>query len=393
MTPGTESAPAAFRAPTSAAVAALVDRVRREPELRDELVPLLREDHPVYAGRGASSAARTRAWLLSVCAEVGLPDDALPAVLDDLVNEVDPVCVAGAAVAVRGLAAPPRPVANALLVALNAMRVRDVPVVLAPPGTPWSVAPQTSAVTEVLAALRWCRLDQTQIAELAALAAQDGWSAAARADLHTTLTSARRRAGRLCLDLCAGPATVPTGFTAAATPGTLAGVQVQDQSGERLSLLSYLAAAPTVVTFFYTRCTNPNKCSLTVTKLADLQRRLAGSAVQLAAVSYDPGYDLPGRMAVYGSARGLVFGSAVRMLRAVDGHDALLRFFRLRVGYNSGLVNRHAVEVFLMDGERIAMSRSQLPWAVNEVATAALALRHSSVATTVPVVGATVPVV
>src|SRR4051812_44426092 len=139
MTAPADPLPAAF-----GAVAELVDRVRAEPELRDELVPLLREDHPMYAGRGTSSAARLRGWLLSVFAEVGLPDGAVPAVLDDLSNEIDPVCIAGAAVAVRGLASPPRELAVALLAALRTARTRDVPVLLAAPGTPWSTATATS---------------------------------------------------------------------------------------------------------------------------------------------------------------------------------------------------------------------------------------------------------
>jgi len=47
-----------------------------------------------------------------------------------------------------------------------------------------------------------------------------------------------------------------------------------------------------------------------------------------------------------------------------------------------------------MDGERIDTSWSQLPWAVDEVAVAALAqCRHPSAAAAGPVVGATVPVV
>src|SRR3954470_15904880 len=152
MTAPADPLPAAF-----GAVAELVDRVRAEPELRDELVPLLREDHPAYAGRGTASAARLRGWLLSTFAEVGLPDDAVATVLDDLTNELDVVCVTGAAIAVRGLPAPPRDAAVALLAALRTARARDLPVVLTAPGTPWSATAALSPVAEVLAALRCCR--------------------------------------------------------------------------------------------------------------------------------------------------------------------------------------------------------------------------------------------
>ena len=58
-----------------------------------------------------------------------------------------------------------------------------------------------------------------------------------------------------------------------------------------------------------------------------------GLAGQLAAITYDPGFDLPPRLAAYGRARGLTVRSSVRMFRAVEGHSRLAEFFGLRVGY------------------------------------------------------------
>ena len=72
-------------------------------------------------------------------------------------------------------------------------------------------------------------------------------------------------------------------------------VELEDQDGRRLTFGECFVGAPTVAVFFYTRCTNPNKCSLTIAKLAQLQAAiqtasLAGQ-IKTAAISYDPAFD------------------------------------------------------------------------------------------------------
>ncbi len=93
--------------------------------------------------------------------------------------------------------------------------------------------------------------------------------------------------------------------------------------------------------------------------------------VQLAAITYDPGFDLPDRLAAYARARGMILNDAVRMLRAVEGHDQLRRFFGLRVGYNGSIVNQHGVELYLLDSElQIVRTWARVPWEVADVAEA-----------------------
>ena len=43
--------------------------------------------------------------------------------------------------------------------------------------------------------------------------------------------------------------------------------QVQDQNGTVTTFGDLLRTRPSVLTFFYMRCANPNKCSLTISKL------------------------------------------------------------------------------------------------------------------------------
>ncbi len=62
----------------------------------------------------------------------------------------------------------------------------------------------------------------------------------------------------------------------------------------------FFRGQPSIVVFFYTRCDNPQKCSLTVSKLARVQQQLAerglADQVRTAAITYDPGFDLPERL-------------------------------------------------------------------------------------------------
>jgi protein SCO1/2 len=328
----------------------------------DELVERLHEGSPIYAGRSAAASGRIRAGVLAEFAAVGLPAAAVPYLVEALRTELNPEVVAAAALAVRGWPGSDPELAAALVQALVNLRGRDGP------DRPGSTR---TALIEVLAALRWQPSVAVGIVEaleqLNREHARD-WSAPVRRALAETLSTLRGRCGRGPLSLSAVPAPVvaPVGGAVA----DLHGVVVEDQHGVRLGLVEFLTRADTVVAFFYTRCSNPNKCSLTITKLADLQARMIehGLAGQLAAITYDPGFDLPPRLAAYGRARGLTFGDGVRMLRAVEGQQRLAEFFGLRVGYTGSIVNQHGLELHLVDpGLRVRRTWARIPWEVADV--------------------------
>ena len=133
----------------------------------------------------------------------------------------------------------------------------------------------------------------------------------------------------------------------------------EDHDGASITFKEFFRGHPSIVVFFYTRCDNPLKCSLTVTKLARIQQLLEaqGLAEQIhtAAITYDPAFDLPERLRGYGQSRGVRLDARHRMLRATDGMDALRRHFKLGVNFIESLVNRHRVEVYILDAEgRIA---------------------------------------
>ena len=110
---------------------------------------------------------------------------------------------------------------------------------------------------------------------------------------------------------------------------------------------------PTALAFFYTRCTNPDKCSLTVTRLARLAQRVAADKLDanVAGISYDPGWDNPGRLRRYGSDRGMRFSPRCTLLRTVGAFDPLIEAFELGVGFGPVTVNRHRLDLVVLDRE------------------------------------------
>jgi protein SCO1/2 len=149
-------------------------------------------------------------------------------------------------------------------------------------------------------------------------------------------------------------------------------IALEDHNGELITFEKFFVGQPTIVVFFYTRCDNPLKCSLTVTKLARLQRLLEARGladrIHTAAITYDPAFDLPERLRIYGQDRGARMDAHHRMLRPVDDNEALRRHFDLGVNFVGPLVNRHRIEVYILDPEgRIAVSFERIHWDEQQV--------------------------
>lgn len=72
-------------------------------------------------------------------------------------------------------------------------------------------------------------------------------------------------------------------------------------------------------------------------------------------------YDLPARMAPFGTRRGLTLDGNNQMLRATSGMESLCRRFRLGVNFVGTVVNRHRIEAYILDDRgRIACSVERL---------------------------------
>ena len=366
-------------------VAAAIDEVRRTVERRHELVALLAERAPLYDGRTSAEVTRLRGWLLAAFADAGLPAATLPYALEALESGHMPYEVAGAAIAVRGIDAPATSVVPYLMRALRNLSGADATMSFECYDPRWPFEQPTTALAEVLHTLAGLGAQAASaLPELERLEASVDYPAAARAQMRETIAAigaardgceGAERPHRCCGD---GAPVEPLVVADTVRP-SLPDVTLEDQDGRMETFAEYFCGKPSVVAFFYTRCENPYKCSLTVSKLAELQARTrerdVASALRLAAITYDPDFDHPGRLKVYAADRGLQFGDCVRCFRVRSGFDALSHFFAPGVNYGPSTVNRHRIEVYLLDADAaLAAAFTRLQWEPDEVLTAAQAL-------------------
>lgn len=359
--------------------AEVVDCARRELD-GHLLMELLPERIPVYRGRSANTVNRMRGYLLAAFESAGLPEEALPYVLEELESGRSAYPVAAAAMALRGQESRSSDAVPFLLKALENIRYVDDAVSFDDYRPSWPVARHTTALAEIAVTLAWLGSEASSaVPVLRSLLEEPGMlSAAAHAVLESVVSELS--VGGSC---CAVPAPSPCcdhGSESAHPvlhqihPRTQVPVDVEleDQDGARVTFGEFFTGQPSVVTFFYTRCDNPNKCSLTITKLGRLQRRLVerglNGRITTAAITYDPGFDLPTRLRAYGESRGVVFGPADRLFRTSGALTPLQDYFELGVGFGGALVNRHRIELFLLDRRgRVAEAFTRLQWDVDEV--------------------------
>jgi protein SCO1/2 len=315
------------------ALLSFVRAVRGQPERRAELLPLLEESSPIYAGRGTGEAERLRGFIMASFADTGLPEEAMGFALEELETGRDAYAVAAAARAVRSAERVPAELERLLRRAADRIRGADDYVDFDDPAPPAGPRPAT-ALGEVEATLAW-------------LAAEAGRTAAP----------------------CCGGGAASAPAAAPLDPAVLTrlrSIRLEDQAGADVSIGELFGPRPGAIAFFYTRCMNPERCSLTVSKLARLQAlaRTAGAedALAIAAISYDPAFDLPARLRDYGAARGLDFTPSCRLLRTRGAFEPLRALLDLGVGYGPATVNRHRVEMIAVFGRERAELRSRRLW-------------------------------
>ena len=177
---------------------------------------------------------------------------------------------------------------------------------------------------------------------------------------------------------CCGGSGAPIAFRPRAqTPigFDIRAVQLQDQDGAVFSFGDFFLGRASVLSFFYTRCMNPNKCSLTITKLARLQQRLIAEGshgrFSVASISYDPAFDLPSRLRAYGEARGMTFDDRNRLLRTTGPFEPLQRWLDLGVGFGSTTVNQHRLDIVVLDDSaNPATTISRVQWDEDDIVSA-----------------------
>jgi protein SCO1 len=360
------------------AFAALIDRLAPTSADRDLLADLLLEEHDLYAGRGATAVIRMRGWALTAFERIGLPDSAVLRVLEELENGQEPYLVAAAARAARGSLNPTPALAPFLVRAFHNLKFNDDLVSFERYGAYPESDVGTTALQEVAGTLGWLGPKaHAVLPELRQLL--DG-------ERHRELSPAVQSSVRQAIQAIEGawdPGQDSSEDCCALSPGfrgirtwisggraeasRLQEVLFQDQDGREVDFSGWFQGKPSIVVFFYTRCPNPRKCSLTISKLARVQQLLVElgleASVRTAAITYDPGWDLPDRLRSYGRNRGLRMDENHRLLRSHSGLTALRAHFTLGVNFIQSVVNQHRVEAFVLDrGGRVAARFERLQW-------------------------------
>src|SRR5258708_3697510 len=141
-----------------AGIVAYIDRVRALPGSADDLVDLLAEQSPIYAGRSTNEAERLRGYLLASFELTGLPPRAMSFVIEELESGLNPYAVAAAARAVRGegsRSSLPGIIVPLLLDAIDRIRQSDDLVCFDSHAPPASGASSTTALMELFRTLAW----------------------------------------------------------------------------------------------------------------------------------------------------------------------------------------------------------------------------------------------
>ncbi len=342
-------------------LASLVDQLKSTPGSGRQLLPYLKEQHPLYNGKSANAVTRMRGYILHAFALTGLPREALLYVYEELESGREPYLVAAAAMALRGSAIRRGEMAAYVLTALDNIKYFDGPLSFEKYAPEWPLKKRTTASQELFTTLAWLGAYASQ--QLDALRSmQLDLGGRVNSPIHSQLKKAIRSIENetpVADAACCGPVNFCTapGRDKVRDRETLKRqvqeLNLEDHNGENVLFREFFTEQYTLVAFFYTRCDNPLKCSLTMTRLAGLQKYFERQGlprqIRLAAITYDPNYDLPHRLKIYAQARGLTLGEHVRMFRLSRGFDDLKQYFDLGVNYAGGVVNRHIIEIYLLD--------------------------------------------
>jgi protein SCO1/2 len=359
-------------------IAAFVDEVRANPERRNELLPLLREGHILYKGRGTQECIRLRGYILAAFEVTGLPPAALIFALEDLYNTRSAYLIGGAAKAIRGMVQPHPEVVPYLLEAVVNIRNMDDAITFDTYKPAWPVTNFTTGLCEVFKTFAWLgAYAQEAIPQLKKYAEDSDFQHEVIAEIKRAIEAIEADPREVDFSCC-GPSPKLAGRKETA-PGSskmnplLKAILMEDQNGVKVPFSSFFQGKPTVVSFFYTRCMAINKCSLTVGNTGRLAKALRETnlhdKVNVALITYDPVYDLPERMRVYAETRRCEFTDSFKAFRvSPEDYELLKEHFNLEVGYSTSIVNQHQVETYLLDYKaRIRHTLIRIQWSEDEM--------------------------
>jgi protein SCO1/2 len=364
---------------TEEEIGQVLNEIRRGDRSRKLLIELLSERHAIYDERPSYQMNRIKGYALASFAEAGLPDSTINFVLDELQNGRHAYMVGAAARGLRGSKQPKAQYAGFLIQAVNNLKYHDDSFDLTVFKPKWPLKNPSSGRLEIFRTLRWLRgYAKGALPELRSfLNKTEDFTPEMLKEIQKTITEIEEDKRELDLSCCEITGKSNTGMSwlwkGMRNVRSIGNLVVQNEDDKSRSLQDVLDYKPTVVAFFYTRCMNPNKCTLTINKMGWLQKELKivglDSKVNLLAITYDPSYDTPTKMRTFGENRGLEFGPNTHVLRTrPEDFSVLSDFFQLGVNHVASTVNQHRLELFIINQYgRIETTYSRLQWEIEHV--------------------------
>lgn len=364
---------------TEEEIGKVLDCIRIGESPKSLLIALLSERHIVYDGRPGYQMNRIRGYAMASFADVGLPDSAVNFVLDELQNGRSAYMVAAAARALRGSKRPKAEYAGFLIQAIENLRYHDDSLDLTAFKPVWPLRHPSSGKLEIFRTLQWLRgYAKATLPELQGFLKNTiDFAPEMQQEIQKTITAIETDDRELELDCCEIEGKTSVGVSRLwkrkRTLGSIGNLEVQNQDEKWMSLNELIDQKPTAIAFFYTRCMNPNKCTLTINKMAWLQKELIRKGlldkVNLIAFTYDPGHDTATKLRVFGENRGIVFEPNVQLVRTrPEDFRILSDFFELGVNHVASTVNQHRLELYLLhQNGSIETTYTRLQWEVAKV--------------------------
>lgn len=113
----------------------------------------------------------------------------------------------------------------------------------------------------------------------------------------------------------------------------------------------------TCVSFFYTRCVNPNKCSAAIKTLhklsLEVSKRGLSDKIKVYGITYTPEVDTESVMSSYLKSLGIDDASGLELIRLVDcdplSSSKLRSSFELKASFDSTKVSIHRIQLNVLD--------------------------------------------
>ena len=317
-----------------------------------ERVMFLNERNAIYTNRGSNELIQVKGFILADFEHCGTPGECLPYIREELQAGDHPYLIAAAAKALRGYH-PPVQEALAWLLCPFANLLGDDAFTFDSPDPKMNGKKQTTAFAELFETFKWYGPYAIDYAErLVALSKSKNisFTAAQQKSLRNTVNIIRSAAITEQSPCCEVRQQSFRGIYPKVADRS--GITIEDQDGKNLPFNEFFTGKPTLLTFFYTSCMNPAKCSLTINRLGCLQKEIRaryGESIKIAAISYDSTFDEPYRLKHYGINRGFTFDDESRFFRITGGMELLSHMLGLGVHYKDGIVVMHGLGLYILD--------------------------------------------